>query len=84
MTDKAVTSETLMDIPKVNAPAFDEEKFEAQQAKHARQQARYTALNHAVQLEAARNLTEDPEDITSRILTRADAFYTYIQTDKDD
>lgn len=75
---KEVTSEPLMVLP--NISNMDHEKREAY---YERKSSRYTALNHAVQLEAARNLTEAPEDITNRILSRAEAFYNYLQTDKE-
>lgn len=55
--------------------------WEISSAKHERRMLRFTALNHAVQLECSRNLTEDPQDVTDRILKRSAEFYTYLETD---
>lgn len=74
-----VTDELLTEI---NEATSNPDWLE-QSAQQDRKMLRYTALNHAVQLEASRNLTEEPADVTDRILKRAGEFYKYLETDNE-
>lgn len=73
-----VTDELLTDLPSdaANTPDWDIDHSKYQQSVW-----RNTALALSVEIEKGRNLTEDPQAISDRVLARAAEFYTYLETD---
>lgn len=55
--------------------------WEVAQTKYQRSGWRYSSLQMSVEIESRRNLTEDPQQISDRVLKRAAEFYKYLETD---
>lgn len=79
MTEKAkpeVTDEMLTQMLPVNSD------WEKENKRHERQNARYTALNHAVQMAQLRKgLIEEPGQVRDRVIADAVTFYAYLIKD---